>query len=54
MKNQSTPRTLAECQFVTGYRGAYIEPRRPVRAFLAGAATFALFAGIGVLMAWRG
>lgn len=54
MKNHTTPRTLAECQFMTGYRGVRIEPRRSLRDFLLGAATFAIFAGIGVMLAWRG
>ena len=34
MKNCTTPRTLAECQFMTGYRGARIEPRRSLRTYL--------------------
>jgi len=54
MKNCTTPRTLAECQFMTGYRGARIEPRRSLRTYLLDAAIVAVFAGWGVLLAWRG
>lgn len=52
--NMTTPRTLSECQFMTGYRCADIERKQPVKDSLMAAATLAIFAGIGVMLAWRG
>lgn len=53
----TTPRTLSECRFVTGYP-IVTHHRRSLRDRAAGAlylaVTLALFAGIGVLLAWRG
>lgn len=53
MKNVTTPRTLAECQFTTGYRSAAL-PRRFGWADIArGVVCLGVFALIGVLLAWR-
>ena len=46
-----TPRTLADCTFTTGYASARAERRT---AFLEAIAAIAVFALIGVLLAWRG
>ena len=54
MKNITTPRTLADCQFLTGYRSHRLVRRVAWREFLYGAASVAVFAGIGCLMAFRG
>lgn len=47
----TTPRTLADCTFTTGYASAKAERRTAV---LEAIAAIALFAFIGVLLAWRG
>ncbi len=53
MKNQRTPRTLADCDFSVGY--PVVRPREPwiVRALPVALALVA-FAAIGVILAWRG
>lgn len=53
MKNShiTTPRTLAECQFTTGYASARRERLIAWGETIAGIAVFAF---IGVLLAWRG
>ena len=53
MKNERTPRTLAECSFPVGY-----PERNPTREIVIDVAsmvlTLAACALIGVLLAWRG
>ena len=51
MKNYRTPRTLAESQFETGYRAAYLPRRYGWRDVLPVVGVLALFAFIGVLLA---
>lgn len=51
MKNYQTPRTLAECEFTTGYRGHDAEPRGSWGYAVVTALAFAL---IGCLLAYRG
>lgn len=46
-----TPRTLAECTWTTGYSS--VRPERKTH-WLEVVACVAIFAGIGVLLAWRG
>jgi len=46
-----TPRTLADCTFTTGYTSAKAERNARV---LEAVAAIAVFAFIGVLLAWRG
>ena len=53
MKNYTTPRTMAECSFTTGYQSKRLR-RVDWGEVLRGLVTFAVFAGIGVMMAWRG
>lgn len=54
--NTTTPRTLSETSFVTGY--VSIAPMAYRRQFWKDVAyavgVIALFAGIGVMLAWRG
>jgi hypothetical protein len=52
MKNVTTPRTLEDSSFQVGYRG-YV-PSRSRWTALGFAATLALWAVIGLLLAWRG
>lgn len=47
MKNQNTPRTLAECDFTTGYRSAQLGPE-PAWEVVAG---YALAIAIGIALA---
>lgn len=47
----TTPRTLADCQFTTGYASARQERRTAIIEIVLGVA---VFAAIGVLLAWRG
>lgn len=47
----TTPRTLAECTFTTGYPSARQERRTAIIEIVLGVA---VFAAIGVLLAWRG
>ncbi len=47
----TTPRTLADCQFTTGYASAQQERRI---AIVEAVAAITIFAFIGVLLAWRG
>lgn len=47
----TTPRTLADCTFTTGYPSAR---RERLIAFGEAVAGIAVFAAIGVLLAWRG
>ena len=47
----TTPRTMAECTFTTGYPSIRQERRQ---RFLEAAACVAVFAFIGILLAWRG
>jgi hypothetical protein len=47
----TTPRTLADCTFTTGYASAR---REKVIGILEAFACVAVFAFIGVLLAWRG
>lgn len=47
----TTPRTLADCTFTTGYPSIRQERRQ---RFIEAAAGIAVFAFIGVLLAWRG
>lgn len=54
MKNITTPRTLAESSFVTGYQQAPAERRLTLADLLYGVVCIASFAGIGVMLAWRG
>lgn len=50
----TTPRTTAECKFTTDYtRSGYKKPTR-LGNFVYGAVCLACFAGIGVILAWRG
>ena len=44
----TTPRTLAECQFMTGYGSVPVKRSSPIWI----AAWFAAFAAIGVILAW--
>lgn len=46
------PRTLADCEFRVGYRRAEWRERAAVAASTV--LVLALFAAIGVLLAWRG
>lgn len=52
----NTPRTLADCTFVYGY--ASIKPmaerRHRAKEIAIVVATVAMFAAIGVMLAWRG
>ena len=47
----TTPRTLAECTFTTGYPSARSER---LKAWGEAIACCAVFAAIGVMLAWRG
>lgn len=47
----TTPRTLADCTFTTGYASAQQERRANIRDAVL---CIAVFAAIGVLLAWRG
>jgi hypothetical protein len=47
----TTPRTLADCTFTTGYASAR---RERFISIIEAAAGIAVFAFIGVLLAWRG
>lgn len=49
--NITTPRTLADCTFTTGYPSARSER---ITGWIEAIACIAVFAGIGVLLAWRG
>ena len=51
MKNITTPRTLAECQFTTGYRSAAMPRRFAWSDLVYGAVCFGAFAAVGVLLA---
>jgi hypothetical protein len=53
MKNQTTPRTLSDCEFVTGYQVAYTNKPGAMYRLVRTIAGLALFALIGVILAWR-
>lgn len=52
----TTPRTLADCTFTYGYASVRPMAYRTSRlaSFAYGAACVAVFAAIGVMLAWRG
>lgn len=53
MRNERTPRTLAECEFKVGYPEC--NPKREIVIdFASMVATLLACAAIGVLLAWRG
>jgi len=54
MKNHTTPRTLAECDFSIGYPSTSNHQRDKRIDRLCAIGTIAICAGIGILLAWRG
>lgn len=54
MRNERTPRGLAETSFTTGYRLASLPRRWRLADILYPLACVLAFAAIGVLLAWRG
>lgn len=52
MKNYRTPRNLADAEFTTGY--GLTPLRRDRYNFVWAVVCILCFAGIGVLLAWRG
>jgi hypothetical protein len=52
MKNYRTPRTVAECEFTSGY--ALTPIRRASVGWFWPVVCLLCFAGIGVMLAWRG
>lgn len=54
MKNITTPRTLAESSFTTGYQQAPSERRVTLVDLAYGVVCAASFVAIGVMLAWRG
>lgn len=54
MKNLTTPRTIAECNFTTGYQQAPAERRITLADVLYGVVCAGAFIAIGVMLAWRG
>lgn len=54
MKNITTPRTLAESSFTTGYLEAPADRRLTLADLGYGVVCAASFIGIGLLLAWRG
>jgi hypothetical protein len=54
MKNFTTPRTLADCQWRTGYVEAPADRRITLADVGYTIVCIAAFAGIGFMLAWRG
>lgn len=54
MRNDRTPRELADCSFMVGHPRIPRQRKYGLADFIGVAMTLAAFAAMGVMLAWRG